>query len=69
MRKEVELLFNNPPVEAPEPSDEVKLDAQKSIEFEQEPSRLLIKKWIKEDGMEKQDAKDRFQAGNGFDGS
>jgi len=60
IRIEVEELFSKPPVEAPEPSDEVKL-MLKVIEFEQERV-ALIKKWIKEDGMEKQDAKDRFQA-------
>ena len=59
IRIEVEELFSKPPVEAPEPSDEVKLMLQ-VIEFEQERV-ALIKKWIKEDGMDKQEAKDRFQ--------
>ena len=59
MRKEVELLFNNPPVESPVLSDEIQLMV-KTIKFEE--SRVAtIKKWIKEEGMEKQDAKDRFQ--------
>lgn len=60
MRKEVEMLFDNPPMESPVLSEEILLMV-KTIEFEE--SRVAtIKKWIKEDGMEKQDAKDRFQA-------
>jgi capsid protein len=59
MRKEVEILFDNPPVESPVLSDEIQLMV-KTIQFEE--SRVAtIKKWIKEDGMEKQEAKDRFQ--------
>ena len=57
---EVEDLFNNPPVETPEPSDEIR-QMLAVIQFE-EQRVALIKKWIKEEGMEKQDAKDRFQA-------
>jgi hypothetical protein len=57
---EVEHLFENPPTEAPAPSAEI-LQMIAVIEFE-EQRVPLIKKWIKEDGMEKQDAKDRFQA-------
>lgn len=60
MRKEVELLFNNPPAESPVLSDEIQLMV-KTIQFE-ENRVATIKKWIKEDGMEKQEAKDRFQA-------
>jgi len=57
---EVQELFDNPALESPAPSDEIKLMLE-VIKFEE--SRVpLIKKWIKEDGMEKQDAKDRFQA-------
>ncbi len=60
MRAEVEMLFENPPLEAPPLSEDIAL-MLKTIEFEE--SRVAtIKKWIKEDGMEKQDAKDRFQA-------
>ena len=59
LRVEVEQLFDSPPVEAPEPSEEVKL-MLKVIKFEE--SRVAtIKKWIKEDGMDKQEAKDRYQ--------
>jgi hypothetical protein len=57
---EVAELFENPPLESPEPSDEIKM-MLKVLEFEGERVSL-IKKWIKEDGMVKQDAKDRFQA-------
>ena len=57
---EVKELFDNPPLQAPEPSDEIKMILN-VLEFEGERVSL-IKKWIKEDGMEKQDAKDRFQA-------
>ena len=57
---EVEELFENPPLEAPAPSEEIKM-MLKVLEFE-ENRVSLIKKWIKEDGMEKQDAKDKFQA-------
>ena len=60
MRAEVDMLFENPPLEAPPLSEDIAL-MLKTIEFEE--SRVAtIKKWIKEDGMEKQDAKDRFQA-------
>jgi len=56
---EVEELFENPPLEAPAPSEEI-LQMLAVIEFEE--SRVAtIKKWIKEEGMDKQDAKDRFQ--------
>ena len=47
------------PTEAPAPSAEI-LQMIAVIEFE-EQRVPLIKKWIKEDGMEKQDAKDKFQ--------
>ena len=60
LRIEVETLFNNPPTDAPAPSEEIK-QMLAVIEFE-ENRVATIKKWIKEDGMEKQDAKDRFQA-------
>ena len=60
MRAEVEMLFENPPLEAPPLSEDIAL-MLKTIEFE-ENRVATIKKWIKEDGMEKQDAKDRFQA-------
>ena len=60
LRVEVQQLFDNPPVEAPAPSEEIQM-MLKVIEFE-ENRVALIKKWIKEDGMEKQEAKDRFQA-------
>ncbi len=56
---EVEHLFANPALEAPAPSDEI-LQMLAVIEFE-EQRVPTIKKWIKE-GMDKQDAKDRFQA-------
>lgn len=57
---EVEELFENPPLEAPAPSEEI-LQMLAVIQFEE--SRVAtIKKWIKEEGMDKQDAKDRFQA-------
>ena len=60
MRAEVEMLFDNPPLDAPPLSDDIQI-MLKAIEFEE--SRVAtIKKWIKEDGMEKQDAKDRFKA-------
>jgi hypothetical protein len=56
---EVATLFDNPPVEAPPMADDIKI-MLKAIEFEE--SRVAtIKKWIKEDGMDKQEAKDRFQ--------
>ena len=59
MRAEVKILFDNPPSESPVLSDEIKLMV-KTIEFEQ--NRVAtIKKWIKEDGMDKQEAKDLFQ--------
>ena len=60
LRVEVQQLFDNPPVEAPAPSEEIQT-MLKVIEFE-ENRVALIKKWIKEDGMDKQEAKDRFQA-------
>ncbi len=60
LRVEVQQLFDNPPVEAPAPSEEIQM-MLKVIEFE-ENRVALIKKWIKEDGMDKQEAKDRFQA-------
>lgn len=60
MRSEVNTLFNNPPLEAPPLSDDIQV-MLKAIEFE-ENRVATIKKWIKEDGMEKQDAKDRFKA-------
>jgi hypothetical protein len=56
---EVAELFENPALEAPTPSEEIKM-MLKVLEFE-EQRVSLIKKWIKEDGMEKQDAKDKFQ--------
>jgi len=59
LRVEVEQLFDSPPVEAPEPSDEVKL-MLKVIQFE-ENRVATIKNWIKEEGMDKQEAKDRYQ--------
>ncbi len=60
LRVEIEQLFAKPPVEAPEPSDEVKL-MLKVIEFEQ--NRVAtIKNWIKEDGMDKKEAKDLYQS-------
>mgnify|MGYP000692612859 CR=1 FL=1 len=56
---EIATLFDNPPVEAPPLADDIKI-MLKAIEFEE--SRVAtIKKWIKEDGMDKQEAKDRFQ--------
>ena len=59
LRVEVNHLFDNPPADSPLPSDEI-LQMLEVIKFEE--SRVAtIKKWIKEDGMEKQDAKDRFQ--------
>lgn len=60
MRAEVNTLFDNPPLEAPPLSDDIQV-MLKAIEFE-ENRVATIKKWIKEDGMEKQDAKDRFKA-------
>ena len=59
LRVEVQQLFDNPPVEAPEPSEEVK-QMLKVIQFE-ENRVATIKTWIKEEGMDKQEAKDRFQ--------
>ena len=59
LRVEVEQLFDSPPVEAPEPSEEVKL-MLKVIKFE-ENRVATLKTWIKEDGMDKQEAKDRYQ--------
>ena len=60
MRAEVAMLFENPPVEAPPLSEDIEI-MLKAIEFE-DNRVATIKKWIKEDGMDKQDAKDRFQA-------
>ena len=57
--REVATLFANPPLEAPPLSDEIQ-QMLKAIEFE-ENRVSIIKKWIKEDGMDKQEAKDRFQ--------
>ena len=57
---EVQELFDNPPEEAPEPSDEIKM-MLKVIQFEE--SRVAtVKKWIKEDGMDKLEAKEKFKA-------
>ena len=56
---EVATLFDNPPVEAPPMADDIQI-MLKAIEFE-ENRVATIKKWIKEDGMDKQEAKDRFQ--------
>jgi hypothetical protein len=58
LKMEVESLFNSPPIDAI-PSDEIKamIDV---INFE-ETRVATIKKWIKEDGMDKQDAKDKFK--------
>jgi len=56
---EVECLFDNPPIEAPEPSEEIKIMLA-VLEFE-EQRVPLIKKWIKEDGMDKKEAKEQFQ--------
>ena len=58
MRAEVEALFNNPPVEAPPLADDIQI-MLRAIEFE-ENRVATIKKWIKEDGMDKQEAKDRI---------
>ncbi len=59
MRAEVATLFDNPPLEAPPLADDIQI-MLRAIEFEE--SRVAtIKKWIKEDGMDKQEAKDRFQ--------
>ena len=60
MREEVQMLFENPPLEAPPQSKEIQ-QMIAAIQFEE--SRVAtIKKWIKEDGMDKQEAKDRFKA-------
>ena len=53
-------LFENPPLEAPPLSEDIEI-MLKAIEFE-DNRVATIKKWIKEEGMDKQDAKDRFQA-------
>jgi len=59
MRAEVAHLFDNPPMEAPPLANDIEL-MLKAIQFEE--NRVpTIKKWIKEDGMDKQEAKDRFQ--------
>jgi len=60
MRAEVAQLFENPPLEAPPLSEDIEI-MLKAIEFE-DNRVATIKKWIKEEGMDKQDAKDRFQA-------
>ena len=57
---EVQELFSNPPLEAPIPTKEIQ-QMLAVIEFE-EQRVPMIKKWMKEESMEKQDAKDRFQA-------
>ena len=57
---EVQELFSNPPLETPIPTKEIQ-QMLAVIEFE-EQRVPMIKKWMKEEGMEKQDAKDRFQA-------
>jgi len=59
MRTEVAMLFDNPPLEAPPLADDIEI-MLRAIEFE-ENRVATIKKWIKEDGMDKQEAKDRFQ--------
>ena len=59
MRTEVAHLFENPPLEAPPLSEDIEI-MLKAIQFE-ENRVATIKKWIKEDGMDKQEAKDRFQ--------
>ncbi len=59
MRAEVAHLFDNPPVDAPPLADDIEI-MLRAIEFE-ENRVATIKKWIKEDGMGKQEAKDRFQ--------
>lgn len=56
---EVEYLFDNPPIEAPLPSEEIKTMVA-VLEFEEQRVHL-IKKWIKEDGMDKKEAKEQFQ--------
>ena len=56
---EVNTLFSNPPVESPPISEDIEL-MLRAIQFE-EQRVATIKKWIKEDGMDKQEAKDRFQ--------
>ena len=59
MRAEVAHLFDNPPMEAPPLANDIEL-MLKAIQFEE--NRVpTIKKWIKEEGMDKQEAKDRFQ--------
>jgi hypothetical protein len=60
LRVEIEDLFGKPQTESPTPSDEI-MKMVEVIQFE-EQRVPLIKKWIKEEGMEKKDAKDRFQA-------
>ena len=59
LRVEIEDLFGKPQTESPTPSDEI-MKMVEVIQFE-EQRVPLIKKWIKEEGMEKKDAKDRFQ--------
>ena len=59
MRMEVSMLFENPPLEAPPLSEDIEI-MLKVIDFE-DNRVATIKKWIKEDGMEKKDAKDKFQ--------
>lgn len=58
LKIEVEGLFNSPPIDAI-PSDEIKQMIE-IIKFE-DTRVATIKKWIKEDGMDKQDAKDKFK--------
>ncbi len=58
LKLEVEYLFNSPPIDAI-PSDDIK-QMMEIINFE-DTRVATIKKWIKEDGMDKQDAKDRFK--------
>lgn len=59
LKLEVEDLFNSPPIDAI-PSDEIK-QMMEIINFE-DTRVATIKKWIKEDGMDKQDAKDKFKS-------
>ena len=51
MRTEVAMLFDNPPLEAPPLADDIEI-MLRAIEFE-ENRVATIKKWIKEDGMDK----------------
>jgi hypothetical protein len=58
LKMEVESLFSSPPIDAI-PSEDIQamIDV---IKFE-DTRVATIKKWIKEDGMDKQDAKDKFK--------